>query len=393
MEKKKTSLVQMLENGDKEGFLAFRQKFAEMSKDHPLKEKDELKNNKEPQEQESQEVVIIKYRIPNDGKVSVEEHIEFVLTEFNPEALSLPERERYAAYQEVMTWFHQQVSPDFDSNDLFLDDADIEIRKSPTEKEPTTDTPAVQRAKKTRLMQLSLLPAQAPAANAAIRSRLFTTGTGPRAVYQRFTPIASWHKDLLVEYQGEELRQEECSVWIQLCKLAANNPQFQVQCSIYSLLKSLKKKDTGGNRKILKEQLLRIFHGKLHIKLDKAEYYGSILPEFAINSKGHIVANLSKTIAKLLGMYDFTMVNMDVRLALGNMAQWFHVFLKSQSGPEVTIPWEKIHELSGSGEKNMENFMRNFRRLAIKPLMQIGFIQSARSRQGRLVVQIDKEKG
>ncbi|MEL7637191.1 MAG: hypothetical protein AAGU03_05495 [Anaerolineaceae bacterium] len=390
MEKKKTSLAQMLQDGDKKGFLAFREKFAEMSKEHPLREPNKPKNNKETQEQKSQEVFSITYRIPNDETISVEEHIQFVLTEFNPEALALPERERYAAYQEVMTWFHQQVSPDFDSNDLSLDDTDIKPHESPNE---NTDAPAVQRAKKTRLMQLSLLSAQAPAANAAIRSRLFTTGTGPRAVYQRFTPIASWHKDLLVEYQGEELRQEECSVWIQLCKLAASNPQFQVQCTIYGLLKSLKRKDTGGNRKVLKEQLLRIFHGKLHIKLDKAEYYGSILPEFSINSKGNIIANLSKTIAKLLGMYDFTMVNMDVRLGLGNMAQWFHVFLKSQAGPEVTIPWEKVHELSGSSEKSMENFMRNFRRLAIKPLMQIGFIQSARTRQGRLVVQIDKEKG
>ena len=189
------------------------------------------------------------------------------------------------------------------------------------------------------------------------------------------------------------MRQDDCSVWIQLCKLAANDPRFQVKCTIYGLLKSLQKKDTGGNRKILKQQLQRLFQSKLHIKFGKTEYYGSMFPEYAIDSKGFIVANLSKTIAKLLGIHDFTMVNMEVRLSLAYTAQWFHLFLKSQSGPEVIIPWEKIHELCGTAESNRENFIKNFRKLSIKPLMEIGLILSAQTRQGRLIVTIDKEKG
>ena len=254
---------------------------------------------------------------------------------------------------------------------------------------------AVTKLKQKRFVQLSLLPEFVPAANAAIRSRLFTTGTGERYKFNEFTPIASWHKDLEVSYSGEELRQEELSVWIQLCKLAADDHDFRISTTRYKLLKALNKDDSGENRKILKQQLLRLFNGKLHISFGGNEYYGSILPEFAIENKGKgkIIANLNKTISKLLGIYDFTMLNMDLRLSLSPGGQWFHAFVKSQEGPEVIIPWVKIHLLSGSKETNLESYKKNFRKSVLKPLKETGFIIETKSKGPNLIVRFDKQKG
>ena len=242
-------------------------------------------------------------------------------------------------------------------------------------------------------MQLSLVPELVPAANAAIRSCLFTTGVGQREMFHDYKQIITWHKNLVIRYKGEELRQDDCSLWIQLCKKATLSPQFRVSCSFYQLLKELKLTDTGPNRKKLREQLDRLFEGKLHITFGNIEYKGSILPEFAIDSNGKIVANLSITISKLLGIHDFSMLNWDVRLSLPPTSQWFHGFLKSQSGPDVIISWDKIKGLSGSKEHNMDNFKRNFRKAVIKPLQGVGFILSARTQKGKLHVVIDKSKG
>ena len=268
----------------------------------------------------------------------------------------------------------------------------VDRGKAPIQESKECD--AVTRARRSRFVQLSLVPEFVPAANAAIRARLFTVGTGEREKFNEFRPIASWHKDLEVSYKGEELRQDDCSLWIQLCKLAANDPDFQVSCTRYQLLKILKKTDSGKNRKTLREQLDRLFDGKLKIIFGDVEYQGSILPEFAVDGKGRIVANLSMTISRLLGIHDFTMLNMEVRLALpGPMAQWFHAFLKSQAGPEVAIPWEQIKELSGSKEEDIESFKRNFRKAVLKPLKDVGFVMDAKTKRGNLVVEIDKRKG
>lgn len=258
---------------------------------------------------------------------------------------------------------------------------------------PIQDSEAVTRVKRSRLVQLSLVPELVPAANAAIRSCLFTTGVGQREMFHDYKQIITWHKNLVIRYKGEELRQDDCSLWIQLCKKATLSPQFRVSCSFYQLLKELKLTDTGPNRKKLREQLDRLFEGKLHITFGNIEYKGSILPEFAIDSNGKIVANLSITISKLLGIHDFSMLNWDVRLSLPPTSQWFHGFLKSQSGPEVIISWDKIKGLSGSKEHNMDNFKRNFRKAVIKPLQGVGFILSARTQKGKLHVVIDKSKG
>jgi len=254
---------------------------------------------------------------------------------------------------------------------------------------------AVAKARRSRFIQLSLVPEFVPAANAAIRSRLFTTGTGQRFKFEDFTPIATWHKNLEVSYLGEELRQEECSLWIQLCKFAATDSDFRISTTRYKILKALNKEDSGENRNVLKQQLLRLFKGQLRIIFGDNEYYGSILPDFAIENKGKgkIIANLNKTISKLLGIYDFTMINMDVRLSLPPMAQWFHAFVKSQEGPEITVPWEQIYTLSGSKETNLESYKKNFRKAVLKPLKDIGFILSAKSRGGKLQVEFDKRKG
>ncbi|MGD9661512.1 MAG: hypothetical protein AB7U63_09580 [Porticoccaceae bacterium] len=264
-----------------------------------------------------------------------------------------------------------------------------EVRQNP----PIQDNEAVTRVKRSRLVQLSLVPELVPAANAAIRSCLFTTGVGPREMFNDYTPIITWHKNLIIRYKGEELRQDDCSLWIQLCKKATLNPHFRVSCSFYQLLKELKLTDTGPNRKKLREQLDRLFEGKLHITFGNIEYKGSILPEFAIDGDGKIVANLSLTISKLLGIHDFSMLNWDVRLTLPPTSQWFHGFLKSQSGPDVIISWDQIKGLSGSKEHSMDNFKRNFRKAVIKPLQRVGFILFARTQKGKLHVVIDKSKG
>jgi hypothetical protein len=311
---------------------------------------------------------------------SLSEYIDLAgatLKELDPELLQMPFEKAMEGLKKV----------------LARQGKDIDRDKAPNSESKECD--AVAKLKRSRFVQLSLVPEFVPAANAAIRSRLFTTGTGPRYKFDDFTPIATWHKNLEVSYAGEELRQEECSVWIQLCKFAASDPDFRISTTRYKLLKALNKEDSGENRNVLKQQLLRLFKGQLRIVFGEIEYYGSILPDFAIENKGKgkIVANLNKTISKLLGLYDFTMLNMDVRLSLPPMAQWFHAFVKSQDGPEISIPWVQIHELSGSKESNLENYKKNFRKAVLKPLKEIGFIIEAKSRGGNLLVQFDKRKG
>jgi hypothetical protein len=246
------------------------------------------------------------------------------------------------------------------------------------------------------LVQLSLIPNFAPAANVAIRSCLFTTRTGKREKNnEAYTEVACWHhKNISVAYKGEELRQDDLSLWIHLCKIAASNGSFRGKSTINDLLKAMKLKDSGQNRKKIKEILSRLHDGSLNIKFEGLRYYGVILPEYVVDEDDNTFHfSLLETISKLLGIHDFSMLNEETRNKLpGATAQWFHAFVNSHEGPVVEIPWQTIHELSGSKAVFNEEFKRTFRKSVIMPLKEIGFIDSVKSVEEKLIVSFNKEK-
>lgn len=323
----------------------------------------------------------------------LDEYTQFILENFSPESLSLPRNEAEAASMEILHFLATAGRPKLPPEYRQKNETKVKTPSVVLEEQPSTDCAAVQLSRRKRFVRLSLMPGLMPAANIAIRSRLFTTSTGPRIQYNTFTEIASWHKNISISYKGEELRQDDSSVWFQLCKIAAKDPDFKISCTMYQLLKSLRLTDTGKNRKKVREQLDRLSDAKIFIRFDDIEYKGTILPEYAVDGTGKILANLSATISQLLGIYDFTMLKEDVHFSIPKTTQWFHAFLQSQAGPEVVIPWDKIKELSGTQEDNMDNFQRNFRKVAIKHLKEIGIITSAKTSKGNLVVVIDKDKG
>lgn len=263
----------------------------------------------------------------------------------------------------------------------------------PREEYQAEHMPGTEPHKRRRLVQLSLVPNLVPAANVAIRSCMFSTSRGPRKYYEEFTPVATWGDNLKVSIEREELRQDDMSVWIQLCKEAVNNDNFEFDVTMYRLIKRLGLTDAGNNRKEIKARLERLNTTRFQILYNDIEYYGYIVPSFGLDHKNkRVKGSLDPLLSKLLGMMDFTMLDNDVRNSLTPSGQWFHAFVKSHQGPDLFIPWEKVMELSGSNAK-IETFRKEMKKTILKPLTEKGFLITWRTTKKGVFVTFDKSKG
>lgn len=222
-----------------------------------------------------------------------------------------------------------------------------------------------------------------PVPSSFVRSGLFSVRTGAKREYLNGAAVTSL-SNFNIEYRGEELQQDDLSVWMALINMAKDQGISQrVLFSGYSIIKDLawSMHSTSYDRVKASIERMKVTGIKIVSKDKKAAYSGSLIREFAWDAEDP--ANPGKTrwmvtfepgVASLFTEDATSTLHWEVRKLIGtraSIALWLHSFYSSHTEP---IPYtvEKLHQLCQS-DATLSTFRRNIRQ-ALAKLEQIGFL-------------------
>ena len=195
--------------------------------------------------------------------------------------------------------------------------------------------------------QLALWPeSERGIPNELVRCSVFSAKNRnePRAVYRANAPlVVPVIGGGEVRYSGEELRQDDESVWMELVHMAKESRSPTVTFTPASLLKALRWPDSGQSYTRLLNTLVRLQSATLVVY--SARLGGgvstSLIVDFSFNDKGSgEIKPWSVTVfrpeSELLFLFDklYSRVNREARLALSEgLATWLHGFFSSHREP------------------------------------------------------------
>lgn len=253
-----------------------------------------------------------------------------------------------------------------------------------------------------RLKDLEETPVQLPMweddaralPNSLARGALFTAAKSDDRKYFKKLNVASLG-GLEIQYRGEELRQDDASVFMTLLHLARHFPLGQpIHFTAYSMLKELGWSINKAEYQHLKECCDRLSATNVTVAIEKrttakglsnsasAGYAGSLIRSFAWrDSEGQQLSQwyvlLEPKIAQLFSENTFSLFAWSERKLIGGrapLALWLHSFLITHREPlPISVP--KYYELSASRAKDMADFRRRLR-AALQKLVDIKFLKS-----------------
>jgi hypothetical protein len=219
--------------------------------------------------------------------------------------------------------------------------------------------------------------------NPLIRSGLFTVGNSEKRDFVEKSLINSL-SNYQITYTGQELQQEDLSVWMALIHMARGQAiGDSVFFTGYRLIKDLGWRMHSDTYKRIQACIHRLKVTGLTISspgMDKG-YSGSLIREYAwaeTDADGNAcwMVRFEPKVVDLFQADTTTLLEWETRKAIGtraNLALWLHSYYTSHKEP-YPVSIEKLHELCGSKDQ-LSSFRRNIR-LALEKLETVGFITS-----------------
>lgn len=271
-------------------------------------------------------------------------------------------------------------------------EADLRIKQS-AKSAPETDFPT---SVNSIAKQLPLWPEDCRAIpNVFVRSALFNARNKNIArLYLKGAEIYVIGDHGSITYTGEELRQDDETVWLQLIHLAKALPLGSpIEFTPYEFCKSLGWGTAGKDYSRLRGILTRLQAASLQAYSSylKTGISLSMLPEFEWRDHASN-ANLKKykvTIAKrllqLFGDDRYTRLEWEQRLSLPTgVATWLHGYFASHKD-NYAVRLETIKHGCGIETKNLKHLKETIE-AALKQLQACGFITSYKIIDGRVYV-------
>ena len=220
--------------------------------------------------------------------------------------------------------------------------------------------------------------------NPFIRGGLFTTRKSTKRLEIKSEKIASL-SNIAIMYSGEELRQDDLSVWMAIINMAKDkNIGLPVFFTAYALIKDMGWRIHVDSYQRLKDSIERMKMTSMKISLNggRSAYAGSLIRDYAfdaLDDNGHEkwMVRLEPQIANLFLYDSTTMLEWEQRKKIGTRATltlWLHTFYSSHREP-IQYSVAKIHELCKSEEKKMANFKIRLRE-SLERLVEIGLLET-----------------
>lgn len=228
------------------------------------------------------------------------------------------------------------------------------------------------------LIQLPLWPeAKRGTPNSFIRSALFSAIQSKDRVFIDGAVLAS-QEGITVKYTGQQLNQEDLTLWENLVHLAKNHPLGYV-CSFtaHSLLKSMGMHTGGDEHERLHKGITRLNACSVQITHEGKTYFGAMIKSGIKDElTSHYTVELNRELIRLYGETQWTQIDWQQRRQLGRkpLAQALHAYYSSHKAPfPVTLAF--LQRITGSTNPQPASFKRQCR-TALAELVSIGFLQS-----------------
>lgn len=262
--------------------------------------------------------------------------------------------------------------------------------ENPPELSPATLTKATKvKYLPSRVYQLPLWGGeQRGVSNAIARSALFNVANSRKGARKNLkrVMVASLH-GIDITYTGEELRQEDEDVLLQILHIARLQPLGEhVPFTAYSMLKELGWTSNADSYKRLVDCVDRLKASSVEIRtrLPTGEfvgYTGSLIRSFRWKSEdGSLPLRrwevlLEKEIIGLFGPEQYTKIDWEFRLALPPLAKWLHTFYNTHAQP-FSYKVDTLYGLTGSEIRELRQFRYKLRQ-ALQVLVERGFFLNA----------------
>lgn len=226
--------------------------------------------------------------------------------------------------------------------------------------------------------------------NVFARSAFFNIAnvrSGPRKNYKR-REIASL-QGITITHSGEEMRQDDCDVFLQILHLARmQNLGTVVRFTAHSMLTELGWTRNTGSYKRLADCLDRQTASAVAVTVSgkdlvRENYTGSLIRLFRWKEDGDAAGPASREwtvvlepeIIALFGPSSYSHLNWKTRLKLSPLGKWLHAFYHTHAEP---FPYkvETLHRISDSQTKDLRHFRYKLK-AALAKLVEEDFFLSA----------------
>jgi hypothetical protein len=166
-----------------------------------------------------------------------------------------------------------------------------------------------------------------------------------------------------VSFSGEHLDQNDLEVWDTLIYLAKErNVDSELRITLYDLCQQMRLKYTNTSRDALIARVKRLKFGVVNIRLNKQEFFGSLINNGYVDSQGDgkLVIEYNKKLTPLF-TDDYTLISADIRHLLGDnqLARWLYNFYESHNQP-IPFAIDFIQKLCRS-ETEPKDFKRKLK--------------------------------
>jgi 5-methylcytosine-specific restriction endonuclease McrA len=215
--------------------------------------------------------------------------------------------------------------------------------------------------------------------NSFLRSALFSAVQGKDRANLKDEIVAS-QDGIVISYTGEQLNQEDLTLWETLVYLASASPLGDVcQFTAYAILKAMGLSTTvnGNGYKCLEKCIERLMACQVKIKAGGLTFGGPLINSRPReNAAKRYEIQLSRELIKLYDKSDWTAIAWDQRLELRRkpLAQALHGYYSTHKKP-YPVKITTLHRLVGARNKHTAGFKRQAKH-ALGELVRIGFLES-----------------
>jgi hypothetical protein len=220
--------------------------------------------------------------------------------------------------------------------------------------------------------------------NEVVRSALFSVGNRRmKRTYQDGSEISVIGTGR-IRYRGEELRQDDEDVWLQVLHLARRQPLGEwVEFSAYGMLRELGWPPNGGSYQRLRECLERMQSTTLSVYSERLKegFSVSLIRKFRWKSAKRGCPErwqvfIEPEMKELFGDLHYTRIEWEQRAKLGPLAKWLHGLYASHGRP-YPIRLETIRDGCGSQTRELRFFKQKLK-AALRELVAVGLLKEWR---------------
>ncbi|MCM8597562.1 MAG: plasmid replication initiator TrfA [Candidatus Accumulibacter sp.] len=211
--------------------------------------------------------------------------------------------------------------------------------------------------------------------NSFIRSALFAAIQSKDRVFLKEATLAS-QRGISVKFTGEQLNQEDLSVWETLAHLARQHPLgCMCEFTAHGLLKSLGQHTGLSQHKQLHSTIIRLTACAVEITHEGKTYFGPLVKSGLKDElTSHYRIELNRELIRLFGDNQWTALDWQQRQQLRGklLAQALHAFYSSHRQP-FPIRLDTLRGYVGSRNIQRAGFKVKLR-TALEELVSIGFL-------------------